>query len=87
MGTEVTIVEFLPNLVPLEDEDVSKQFERSFKKAGIKVMTNSSVEKLDTSGKLVKATVKTMVESNLIIFQHLVYADHKIDNQDKSLMN
>ena len=59
MGTEVTIVEFLPNLVPLEDEDVSKQFERSFKKAGIKVMTNSSVEKLDTSGDLVKATVKT----------------------------
>ncbi len=59
MGTEVTIVEFLPNLVPLEDEDVSKQFERSFKKAGIKVMTNSSVEKLDTSGSTVKATVKT----------------------------
>ncbi len=59
MGTEVTIVEFLPTLVPLEDEDVSKQFERSFKKAGIKVMTNSSVEKLDTTGKLVKATVKT----------------------------
>ncbi len=59
MGTEVTIVEFLPNLVPVEDEDISKQFERSFKKAGIKVMTNASVEKLDTSGKLVKATVKT----------------------------
>lgn len=59
MGTEVTIVEYLPNLVPLEDEEVSKQFERSFKKAGIKVMTNSSVEKLDTSGKTVKATVKT----------------------------
>ncbi|WP_203295865.1 dihydrolipoyl dehydrogenase [Luteirhabdus pelagi] len=59
MGTEVTIVEFLPNLVPLEDEDVSKQFEKSFKKAGIKVMTNSSVEKVDTSGSGVKATVKT----------------------------
>ncbi len=59
MGTDVTIVEFLPNLVPLEDEDVSKQFERSFKKAGIKVMTESSVEKVDTSGKLVKATIKT----------------------------
>jgi len=59
MGTDVTIVEFLPYLVPLEDEDVSKQFERSFKKAGIKVMTNSSVEKVDTSGKLIKATVKT----------------------------
>ena len=59
MGTEVTIVEYLPRLVPVEDEDVSKQFERSFKKAGIKVMTNSSVEKVDTSGKTVKATVKT----------------------------
>ncbi|MFL1895364.1 dihydrolipoyl dehydrogenase [Aquimarina sp. 2-A2] len=59
MGTEVTIVEFLPNLVPLEDEEVSKQFERSFKKAGIKVMTNSSVESVDTSGDGVKATVKT----------------------------
>ncbi len=59
MGTEVTIVEYLPNLVPLEDKDVSKQFERSFKKAGIKVMTNSAVESVDISGKGVKATVKT----------------------------
>ncbi|PZD79448.1 dihydrolipoyl dehydrogenase [Mesonia sp. K7] len=59
MGTEVTIVEFLPNLVPLEDEDVSKEFEKSFKKAGIKVMTNSSVESVDTSGSGVKAKVKT----------------------------
>lgn len=59
MGTEVTIVEFLPNIVPLEDEEVSKQFERSFKKSGIKVMTNSSVTKVETSGPGVKATVKT----------------------------
>ena len=59
MGTEVTIVEFLPNLVPLEDIDVSKQFARSFKKSGIKVMLKSSVESVDTSGKGVKATVKT----------------------------
>ena len=59
MGTDVTIVEYLPNLVPIEDEDVSKQFERIFKKSGIKVMTNASVESVDTSGKLVKATVKT----------------------------
>ncbi|GAA0721970.1 dihydrolipoyl dehydrogenase [Aquimarina litoralis] len=59
MGTEVTIVEYLPTLVPLEDEEVSKQFERSFKKAGIKVMTNSAVESVDTSGDGVKATVKT----------------------------
>lgn len=59
MGTEVTIVEYLPTLVPLEDEEVSKQFERSFKKAGIKVMTNASLESVDTSGKGVKATIKT----------------------------
>lgn len=59
MGTEVTIVEFMPNVVPVEDEDISKQFERSLKKAGIKIMTNSSVEKVDTTGEGVKATVKT----------------------------
>ena len=59
MGTEVTIVEFMPNIVPVEDEDISKQMERSMKKAGVKIMTNSSVEKVDTSGSGVKATVKT----------------------------
>jgi len=59
MGTEVTIVEYMPNLVPVEDKDISKQFERTFKKSGIKVMTNSSVESIDTSGDGVKATVKT----------------------------
>ncbi|CAM1371282.1 dihydrolipoyl dehydrogenase [Tenacibaculum xiamenense] len=59
MGTDVTIVEFMPNIVPVEDKDVSKQMERSFKKAGIKVMTSSSVESVDTSGDGVKATVKT----------------------------
>ena len=72
MGTEVTIVEFLPNLVPLEDEDISKQFERSFKKSGIKVMTNSSVTSVDTSGKGIKATVKTkkgeeVLEADIIL--------------------
>ena len=59
MGTEVTIVEFMPNIVPVEDEDVSKQMERSLKKSGITIMTNSSVEKVDTSGEGVKAAVKT----------------------------
>lgn len=59
MGTDVTIVEFMPNIVPVEDEDISKQMERSMKKAGVKIMTNSSVEKVDTSGNGVKATVKT----------------------------
>jgi len=59
MGTEVTIVEFMPNIVPVEDVDVSKQFEKSLKKSGVKVMTNASVESVDTSGKGVIATVKT----------------------------
>src|SRR5271170_7743773 len=49
MGAKVTIVEFMPNIVPVEDEEVSKQLERSFKKAGITVMVNSSVESVDTS--------------------------------------
>lgn len=59
MGTKVTIVEFMPNIVPVEDEDVSKQFERSLKKSGIEIMTNSSVERIDTTGNGVKAFVKT----------------------------
>ena len=59
MGTDVTIVEFMPNIVPVEDEDVSKAFANSLKKAGIKIMTNSSVESVDTSGEGVIATVKT----------------------------
>ena len=59
MGTDVTIVEFLPNLVPNEDEEVSKTLARSFKKKKIKVMLNSSVEQVDTSGDLCKVTIKT----------------------------
>ncbi|GGF72520.1 dihydrolipoyl dehydrogenase [Wenyingzhuangia marina] len=59
MGTDVTIVEFMPNVVPVEDEDVSKAFLNSLKKSGIKVMLNSAVESVDTSGKGVVATVKT----------------------------
>jgi len=59
MGTEVTVVEYLPRIVPVEDEDVSKQLERSFKKAGVKVMTSAEVTGVDPSGDGVKATVKT----------------------------
>ena len=59
MGTDVTIVEYMPRIVPVEDEEISKQMERSFTKSGIKVMTSSEVTKVDTSGKGVKATVKT----------------------------
>ena len=59
LGTQVTVVEFMPNIVPVEDEDVSKHLEKSFKKAKIKVMTNASVESVDTSVDGVKAQVKT----------------------------
>ena len=59
MGTDVTVVEFMPNIVPIEDVDISKQLQRSFKKSGIKVMTNSSVEKVDTTGAVCKVLIKT----------------------------
>jgi dihydrolipoamide dehydrogenase len=59
MGTEVTIVEYVDRIVPVEDIDVSKQMERSFKKSGIKVMTSSEVTSVDTSGDGVKVNVKT----------------------------
>jgi dihydrolipoamide dehydrogenase len=58
MGTKVTIVEFLPNIVPVEDEEVSKQLEKSFKKIGIDIMTEASVESVDTSGAGCKVSVK-----------------------------
>ncbi|GAA4231553.1 dihydrolipoyl dehydrogenase [Postechiella marina] len=59
IGTEVTIVEYLPNVVPVEDKDVSKLLERSFTKKGIKIMTSAEVTSVDTSGDGVKAHVKT----------------------------
>ena len=59
IGTEVTIVEFLPRIVPVEDEEVSKALDHSFKKAGMKIYVNSEVTKVDTSGKSCIATVKT----------------------------
>ena len=57
MGVDVTVVEYMPTIVPVEDEEVSKQLERSFKKQKMKIMTNSSVESVDTSGKNCKKNV------------------------------
>lgn len=59
IGTKVTLVEFMPTLVPNEDEEVAKQLERSFKKMKMTVMTASTVEKVDTSGAKCKVTIKT----------------------------
>ena len=59
MGTKVTIVEFMPNIVPVEDEDISKELAKQYKKMGIEIYTNASVEKVDTSGNGCVSTVKT----------------------------
>ena len=72
IGTQVTLVEFLPNIVPLEDEEVSKQLERIYKKAGIKVMTSSEVTSVDTKGKKCKVSIKTakgeeVVEADIVL--------------------
>ena len=59
MGVDVTVVEFLPNIVPVEDIDVSKQLEKTFKKKGMNIMTNSSVEKVEKSSKGCEVHIKT----------------------------
>ena len=66
IGTDVTIVEYLPSLVPLEDHDISKELEKSFKKRGIKVLTSAEVTSINTKGKGVKATVKTKKGDEII---------------------
>ncbi len=66
MGTKVTLVEYLPSIVPVEDADVSKQLERSFKKIGIDVMVNSSVESVDTTGAMCKVKIKTKAIENVV---------------------
>jgi len=66
IGTEVTIVEFLDNVVPLEDEEISKQLARSFKKSGIKVMVSSEVTSVDTKAKTLKVHVKTQKGEEVI---------------------
>ena len=72
MGTKVTLIEFLPRIVPVEDEEISKELEKQYKKQGITVMTSSEVLKVDTSGSGVKATVKTsdgevVLEADLLL--------------------
>ena len=67
MGTKVTIVEFMPRIVPVEDEDISKELEKQYKKQGIEIMTNASVESLDTTGAGVKATVKKQDGSVVVL--------------------
>ncbi len=72
IGTQVTLIELLPNIVPLEDEEISKQLGRSFKKAGMKVLTNTIVESVDTTGKGCKVRVKSkkgeeIIEADIVL--------------------
>jgi len=72
MGTKVTIVEFMPNIVPVEDEEISKELAKNYKKLGVEVYTSSSVEKVDTSGAGCVSTVKTptgeiTIESDIVL--------------------
>lgn len=66
LGTQVTIVEYAPRIVPVEDEDISKEFEKSLKKKGINVLTSAEVTKVDTTGNGVKATVKTAAGEQIL---------------------
>jgi len=72
MGTKVTIVEFMPRIVPVEDEDISKELEKQYKKQGIDIMTNASVESVDTSGTGVKALVKKQDGSTVTLEADIV---------------
>ncbi len=72
LGTKVTIVEFLPRVVPVEDEDISKELEKQYKKQGIEIVTNASVESVDTSGSGVKALVKKQDGSTVTIEAEIV---------------
>ncbi len=72
MGTKVTIVEYAPRIVPVEDEDISKELEKQFKKQGIDIITNASIESIDTNGNGVKAKLKTqdgekMLEADILL--------------------
>jgi dihydrolipoamide dehydrogenase len=72
MGTKVTIVEFMPNIVPVEDEEVSKQLERSFKKIGVEILTKTTVEGVDTTGSGCKVKVKSekgesVIEADIVL--------------------
>jgi dihydrolipoamide dehydrogenase len=84
LGVKVTIVELLPNILPLEDEEISKQIERSFRKQGIKMMTEASVEKVQVVDDICKVSIKdkkgSMVEMETDIVLSAVGVQTNIEN-------
>ncbi|HRH60943.1 MAG TPA: dihydrolipoyl dehydrogenase [Chitinophagaceae bacterium] len=85
MGTKVTIVEFLPRVVPVEDEEISKELEKQFKKQGIDIYTNASVESVDGSGAGVKATVKKQDGSTFTIEADIVLSAVGVVANDENI--
>ncbi|MCX6273684.1 MAG: dihydrolipoyl dehydrogenase [Bacteroidetes bacterium] len=83
IGTKVTLVEFLPNIVPVEDEEVSKQLERSFKKQGITVMTSAEVTSVDTSGAGCKVNIKSAKGEEVIDADIVLSAVGIVSNIEK----
>ncbi|QEC79204.1 dihydrolipoyl dehydrogenase [Mucilaginibacter ginsenosidivorax] len=66
IGTKVTVVEYLDNIVPLEDEEVSRNLQRILKKQGINILTGANVESVDSTGELCKVNVKTATGMEVI---------------------
>jgi dihydrolipoamide dehydrogenase len=66
IGTKVTIVEYMPRILPIEDEEVSAELEKIYKKRGVNILTNASVEAVDTAGKTCKVQVKTAKGNEVI---------------------
>ncbi|MBQ9474075.1 MAG: dihydrolipoyl dehydrogenase [Bacteroidales bacterium] len=60
IGTQVTLVEFMPQILPNEDEDSASQISRSFRKMGMKIMTSASVEKVDIDGDVCHVHIKDL---------------------------
>lgn len=72
MGTQVTLVEFMPSIVPNEDKEVSSTLQRAFKKSGMKIYTSTSVESVDTSGDKCKVSIKgkkgeDIIETDIVL--------------------
>ena len=64
IGVQVTLVEFMPQILPNEDEDTASQISRSFRKMGMKVMASSSVEKVEVDGDVCHVTIKDMKKNS-----------------------
>ena len=82
LGVEVYLIEYLDRILPLEDDDVSAQISRSFRKAGIKVMTAAQVKSVDTSGELCRLTVETKKGTETVEAETVLSAVGVIPNTD-----